>query len=107
MARVSRRLLVIDDTLFDTERVEEAQRLRDSTHVRCYSEGEWRGFVSAVGFEAEEVKVFAARRVALEPWLDRVATLPTDRARVRELLGDATDGSSVRMPLIVLKARRR
>jgi SAM-dependent methyltransferase len=107
MARVSRRLLVIDDTLFDTERVEEAHRLRDPTHVRCYSEGEWRGFVSAVGFEAEEVKVFAARRVALEPWLDRVATLPTDRARVRELLGDATDGSSVRMPLIVLKARRR
>src|SRR5919205_568788 len=51
MARVSRRLLVIEDLLFDTDYVEEAHRLRDPTHVRCYSEEEWRAAVTEAGFE--------------------------------------------------------
>jgi SAM-dependent methyltransferase len=106
MARVSRRLLVIDDLLFDGEGVEEAHRLRDPTHVRSYSEDDWREFVSAAGFEVERLEVLAARRLELEPWLDRVDVPAAERQRVRELLGDAADGVSVCMPLIVLKARR-
>lgn len=106
MARVSSQLLVIDDLLFDGEQVEEAHRLRDPTHVRSYTEDEWRELVAGVGFEIEELEVLAERRLALEPWLDRVDVSEDDRSRVRELLGDATDGTSVRMPLIVLKARK-
>jgi ubiquinone/menaquinone biosynthesis C-methylase UbiE len=37
MARVTQRLLVIEDNVFRGENVEEAERLRDPTHVRCYS----------------------------------------------------------------------
>ena len=106
MARVSERLLVVDDLLFDGEDVEEAHRLRDPTHVRSYTEDEWRELVVANGFEVEQVEIFGERRLALEPWLDRVEVPPEDRPRVLELLGDATDGETVRMPLVVLQARR-
>ena len=106
MARVSERLLVIDDLLFDGEGVEEAHRLRDPTHVRSYAEDEWRELVVANGFEVEQVEIFAGRRLALEPWLDRVEVPAEDRPRILELLGDAADGETVRMPLIVLQARK-
>lgn len=106
MARVSRRLLVIDDLLFDGEGVEEAHRLRDPTHVRSHSEDEWRDLVTGAGFEIEQVEIFGERRLALEPWLDRVEVPTADRPRIRELLGDATDGETVRMPLVVLQARK-
>jgi SAM-dependent methyltransferase len=106
MARVSERLLVIDDLLFDGEGVEEAHRLRDPTHVRSYTEDEWRELIVANGFEVEQVELFAGRRLDLEPWLDRVEVPPDDRPRIVELLGDAADGETVRMPLIVLQARK-
>jgi SAM-dependent methyltransferase len=105
MARVSRRLLVVEDVLFDADYVEEAHRLRDPTHVRCYTEEEWRAVVTGAGFEVEQLEVLD-RRLALEPWLDRVDVPDEDRARVRTLLADATDGETVRMPVIVLQARK-
>jgi SAM-dependent methyltransferase len=105
MARVARRLLVLEDVLFDADYVEEAHRLRDPTHVRCYSEDEWRTVVTEAGFEVEQVEVLD-RRLALEPWLDRVDVPDEGRARVRTLLADATDGETVRMPVIVLQARK-
>jgi SAM-dependent methyltransferase len=106
MARISRRLLVIDDLLFDGESVEEAHRLRDPTHLRSYTEAEWRELVAGAGFEVERIQVFGDRRLALEPWLDRVDVPAADRPRIRELLGDAADETSVRMPLVVLRATR-
>ena len=106
MARVSERLLVIDDLLFDGEDVEKAHRLRDPTHVRSYTEDEWRKLVVANGFEVEQVEILGGRRLALEPWLDRVEVPADDRPRILELLGEATDGETVRMPLVVLQARK-
>lgn len=106
MTRVSERLLVIDDLLFDGEGVEEAHRLRDPTHVRSYTEDGWRELVVANGFEVEQIQVFGERRLALEPWLDRVEVPAADRPRILELLGDAADGETVRMPLVVLQARK-
>jgi len=105
MTRVSRRLLVVEDVLFDTDYVEEAHRLRDPTHVRCYSEDEWRAVITDAGFEVEQVEVLD-RRLELEPWLDRVDVPDEDRARIRTLLADATDGETVRMPVVVLQARK-
>jgi SAM-dependent methyltransferase len=106
MARVSQRLLVIDDLFFDGDEVEEAHRLRDPTHVRSHTEDEWRELVQANGFEVEQVEILGGRRLELEPWLDRVDVPAADRPRILGLLGDATDGETVRMPLIVLQARR-
>jgi SAM-dependent methyltransferase len=105
MARVSNRLLVIEDNLFRGEDVEEAERLRDPTHVRCYSEDEWRSLVEDEGFEVEQVGRFD-RRQSVERWLERVETPPADARRVRELLADRIDGGMLELNSIVLKARR-
>jgi len=61
MARVSNRLLVIEDNVFRGENVEEAERLRDPTHVRSYSEDEWKEMVTGAAFEVEQVEQFAGR----------------------------------------------
>jgi len=106
MARVSNGLLVIEDNLFRDEDVEEAERLRDPTHVRCYSEDEWRSFIGGAGFEVERLEHFD-RRQSVDLWLERVETPPGDARRVRELLGDRIDGGGMlELHSIVLKARR-
>jgi SAM-dependent methyltransferase len=105
MARVSNRLLVIEDNLFRGEQVEEAERLRDPTHVRCYSEDQWREFVSAVGFEAEQVEHFD-RRQSFTAWLERVDTPPDAAARIQELLADRVEDGLLAFESILLKARR-
>jgi SAM-dependent methyltransferase len=104
MARVSNRLLVIEDNLFVSDDAEEAERLRDPTHVRCYSEDEWKDFVTDVGFEVEQVQVFE-RRIDVDGWLARVETPEADAERVRELLSDRIDDGELTLPSIVLKAR--
>jgi len=105
MARVTRRLVVIEDNVFVDERVEEAERLRDPTHVRCYSEDEWMQLLTGAGLEVGRVRRFE-RRPNLEDWLARVET-PTERAqRVRELLGDYADDGALTLSSIVVKAKR-
>jgi len=106
MARVSNRLLVIEDNVFRGERVEEAERLRDPTHVRCYSEDEWKDVVTDVGFEVEKIEHFD-RRQSVDAWLERVDTPPDAAARVRELLADDIDDDGmVGLRSILLEARR-
>ena len=106
MARVSNRLLVVEDNLFRGEHVEEAERLRDPTHVRCYSEDEWKELVTDAGFEAEQVEHFD-RRQSVDAWLERVDTPPDAAARIRELLAhEIDDEGMLELHSILLKARR-
>ena len=105
MARVARRLVVIEDTLYASDRVEEAERLRDPTHVRSYTEAEWRGFLEAAGLTVDRVERFPKRH-PLEPWLARVGCTGETAARVRELLADrmAPDGDVWLDTKLVLRA---
>jgi SAM-dependent methyltransferase len=105
MARVTARLVVIEDNLYVDDAVEEAERLRDPTHVRCYSEAEWMELLTEAGLEVEQVEHFE-RRPVVDDWLARVETPPRDAARVRELLGDRVDGGVLRLRSIVVKASR-
>jgi SAM-dependent methyltransferase len=105
MARVAQRLLVIEDNLFVDERVEEAERLRDPTHIRCYSEEEWKGMLTDTGLEVERAERLERRR-DVEDWLARVHTPPADAARVKELLAGRIDDGTMTFPSIVLKAGR-
>jgi SAM-dependent methyltransferase len=105
MARVSNRLLVIEDNLFRGDEVEEAERLRDPTHVRCYSEDEWKALVEGSGFEVEQVERFD-RLQSVDAWLERVETPPAEAARIRELLADKIEDGMLRLGSILLKARR-
>jgi SAM-dependent methyltransferase len=107
MARVSNRLVVIEDTLFSSDRHEQAEKLRDPTHVRNYTEGEWRSFLAAAGLEVERVEYFEKIH-PLEDWLARTGCEGADAERVRELLADrmTDDGSAWTDTKIIIRARK-
>jgi SAM-dependent methyltransferase len=105
MARVSAELVVIEDNLFLDEEVEEAERLRDPTHVRCYPEEEWKEMLTTAGLDVEHVELLERRR-DVDDWLARVETPEDDGRRVRELLGDRIRDGTMAFPSIVLKARK-
>lgn len=105
MARVTRRLVVVEDNVFADERVEEAERLRDPTHVRCYSEDEWRELLSAAGLEVLQLRTFE-RRPAFEDWLARVDTPSEDAKVIRDLLRDHVEDGGLRLSSIVVQAGR-
>jgi SAM-dependent methyltransferase len=105
MARVTRHLLVIEDNVYLDERAEEAERLRDPTHVRCYSEDEWNALLTEAGLEVERVELLERRR-DVDDWLDRVETPAAEAERVKELLAERIVDNAMTFPSIVIKARR-
>jgi SAM-dependent methyltransferase len=107
MARVSNRLLVVEDNLFVGDDAEEAERLRDPTHVRSYSEDEWRRLLEEAGLEVEQVEHFEKIHV-LSEWLARTGCEGEDARRVKELLAPVlvSDGDAWRDVKIVIKARK-
>jgi SAM-dependent methyltransferase len=105
MARVSRALVLVVDNLRMGEADEEASRLRDPSHVRNYSEEEWRAFFGEAGLEVEEV-VVDERRISFEPWLERTGCAGEEAARVRELLSDRIEDGRLRLDRIALKGRK-
>jgi SAM-dependent methyltransferase len=105
MARVTQRLVVIEDNVFTDERVEEAEKLRDPTHVRCYSEEEWKVMLTEAGLEVEQLERFE-RHPVVDDWLARVDTPPADAQRVRDLLDEHIEDGQLTLQSIVVKARR-
>ena len=107
IARVSNRVVVIEDTLYTSEEVEEAEKLRDPTHVRSLSEEEWRDLLVDAGLEVEQVQLFEKTH-ELEEWLARTGCVGDEATRVRELLSEliVEGGRAWRDTKIVLKARK-
>jgi SAM-dependent methyltransferase len=105
LARVSRRLVVVEDTLYADERVEEAERIRDPTHVRSYSEEEWRRLLEDAGLVVDAVETFEKRH-PLGGWLARTGCAGEEAERVRELLADRIDGDDYVDTKILFKARK-
>jgi SAM-dependent methyltransferase len=105
MARVSRSLVLVSDNLFVGEEGEEADRLRDPTHVRNYSEDEWRRMFADAGLEVEEF-VLEDKRIDFEAWLERSATPAEDRPRIRELLADRVEDGKLRLDRGIFKGRK-
>jgi SAM-dependent methyltransferase len=107
LERVSNRLVVVEDTLYSSEPHEQAEKLRDPTHVRNYTEHEWRELLTDAGLEVEQVECFEKEH-PLEDWLARTGCEGEDAARVRELLADrlTEDGSAWVDTKIVIRARK-
>jgi SAM-dependent methyltransferase len=103
MARVGR-LVLVSDNLFVSEAGEEADRLRDPTHVRNSSEEEWRVFFADAGLAVEE-SVRLVHTVAFEPWLERTDCRGDTAERVRALLADRVEDGRLALPRLVLKGR--
>jgi SAM-dependent methyltransferase len=106
MARVAKRVVIVEDSLYTDERVEEAEKLRDPTHVRNYTEEEWRAFFAAAGLELGRVE-HVEKRHELEPWLARTGCVGEEADRVRGLLAHVTRGEAWYDTKIVLEGRPR
>ena len=107
MARVTNDVVVIEDTLFSDERHERAEKLRDPTHVRNYTEDEWVEFLSGAGLEVEQRELHEKTQ-PLEDWLARTGCEGEEAERVKELLADrmTEDGTAWTDVKLVLKARK-
>ena len=105
MARVSRGLVLVSDNLFLGEAGEEADKLRDPTHVRNYSEDEWRGMFEGAGLAIEAYEL-EDKRIDFEAWLARSGTPEADRPRIRELLADRVEDGKLRLARAIFKARK-
>ncbi len=103
LARVAADRVLVVDNLFMGEAAEEAERLRDPTHVRNYTEAEWRSLLEGAGLRLEEART-REHPIEVAAWLERVGCAGEDAARVRELLADRIDGDTVRLDRIALKA---
>ena len=105
MARVARELVLVADNLFVSETAEEADRVRDPSHVRNYSEAEWRSLFAEAGLDVHDVRTYV-HPVLLEPWLERAGCTGEEAERVRALVADRLDGDRVRLERICLKGRK-
>jgi SAM-dependent methyltransferase len=105
MARVAKHRVVICDNTFVSESSDEADRLRDPSHVRNYGVDEWKSFFELAGLEIADER-FMERPLEVEPWLARTETPSADAAQVRELLGDRIVDGWMQLPTLVLKGTK-
>jgi SAM-dependent methyltransferase len=103
MARVSRDRVLVVDTEFMGEDVERAEALRDPSHVRNYTEAEWRGFVESAGLRVAEIEHFE-HSFDLEAWLARTGCGGDDAEQAVALLGDRAADGRLTLRKIALKA---
>jgi hypothetical protein len=104
LARVSRDRVIVVDTLYQGDDGEEAEALRDPSHVRNYSEAQWRGFLEGAGVTVEEVCILEVP-IELEAWLDRTGCTGDDAARARQLLAGRISDGQLAMQRIALRGR--
>jgi SAM-dependent methyltransferase len=103
MARVSRDRVLIVDTLHMGDAIEEAETLRDPSHVRNYTDAEWRGFVEEAGLGIDDV-LFFPHAFDFGAWLERTGCSGEEAARVEELLGERVADGRLTLDKIAIRA---
>ena len=106
MARVAADRVVICDNTFVSESSEEADRVRDPSHVRNYGVAEWHSFFELAGLEVADER-FMHRPLQITPWLERVECRGAEALRVRKLLGDRVVDDVMPLPTLVIKGVKR
>lgn len=105
-ARVASRRVVICDNTFVSDASEEADVVRDPSHVRNYSVDEWHVLFEAAGLDVADER-FMYRPLEIEPWLERAGCTGDEAARVRELLADRIADGVLDLPTLVLRGVKR
>ena len=106
-ARVTRGTVVIEDHRYTDDATEQAEKLRDPSHVRSLSEAEWRALLEGAGLQVTRVEGYEMT-LELDEWLARTGCAGDAASRVRELLAPLTsaDGARWVSPMIILQARK-
>jgi SAM-dependent methyltransferase len=105
MARVTRKTLILVDTVFMGDDVELAEKLRDPSHVRNYSDAEWRSLVADTGLGIDEVRFFE-HTFDFSAWLIRTGCEGDDAVRAGELLGTRVADDRLTLAKIAIRAVR-
>jgi plasmid stability protein len=105
MARVSGSRVLLVDTRNMGDDVELAEKLRDPSHVRNYSDAEWREIVCEARLGIEEVLVFE-HELDFGAWLARTGCEGEEAERVTLLLGDRVQGGRLTLAKIAIKAQK-
>ena len=105
MARVSGGLVLVVDNLYRSDVVEEAERIRDPTHVRNHDEAEWRELFAHSGLAVEAVELLETE-IDLESWLARTGCEDGEAEQVRAMLADRIDDGLLAMTRIAIKGRK-
>ena len=105
MARVTADRVLLVDTVNMGDAVEAAEKLRDPSHVRNYTEGEWRAIVTDAGLGLDDVS-FLEHSFELQAWLDRTGCEGTEAARAVELLGGRVEGGRLTLAKIAIRTSR-
>jgi SAM-dependent methyltransferase len=105
MARVARDRVLVVDNVYAGEAFEEADRLRDPSHVRKYSEEEWRVLFADAGLHVADVRRLE-REIRVEPWLERTRCVGADAARLNELLADRIRADTILIERIALRGSK-
>jgi len=103
MARVASDRVLLVDTLNMGEAVEQAEKLRDPSHVHNYTEAEWRTLIEDTGLEITDLTVFP-HTFDLAAWLERTGCAGEDARRAVELLGDRAAGGRLTLDKIAIRA---
>jgi len=101
-AWVTSDLVLIEDLLLVDERVEEAEKLRDPSHVRCYSLDEWRALFSAAELAIEAAEVIE-RQTSFSAWLERCNCTGETAEKTRELLSHRLSGDKYTSTVFLIK----
>lgn len=104
LARVASKRVVVVDNLDMGPAVEEAEKIRDPSHVRNYSEEEWQELFVGAGLVVEDVRRFDFP-IELEPWLERTACTGKDAERVRALIAPHITDGWIALERIALRGR--
>ena len=105
MARVARESVLLVDTLNMGESAERAEALRDPSHVRNYTEEEWRAMAASAMLEIEELVVLP-HTIDFPAWLERTACAGETAKQVRELWGARVADDRLTLDKIAIRARK-
>lgn len=105
LARVSRDRVLVADTTFMGDAIEEAERLRDPSHVRNYTEAEWRGHLEEAGLYVSEVRRLR-HSFDFASWLARTGCDGPDAEQVEALLGDRVADGRLTLDKLAIRATR-
>ena len=105
MARVSRDRVLIVDTIHMGDTIEEAEALRDPSHVHNYTDAEWRGIIGEAGLGIDDVRFFS-HTFDFAAWLARTGCEGEEAQRAEELLGDRVADGRLTLDKIAIRAAR-
>jgi SAM-dependent methyltransferase len=105
MARVAKKLVLVVDNLWMGEDDEEANRLRDPSHVRNHTAAGWQALFAGAGLEVVEQRL-GERRIEFEPWLERTGASGDEAGRIRDLVAGRLEDGKLRIDRIALKGRK-